>query len=76
MNLWDAPFRKPLRVIALEAFGDETRLVLVQLGIDPGEVIEKIHSAPLNDPVSLRLGEHVFTLRQEACRKIQVEVVA
>ena len=75
MNLWDAPFRKPLRVLSLSAFGEEIRLVLVQLGIDPGEVIEKIHSAPLKDPVSLRIGEQVFTLRSETCRNILVELV-
>jgi Fe2+ transport system protein FeoA len=79
MTLWDAPFRKRLRILDLSGFGgseDEIRLVLTQLGVDEGETIEKIHAAPLRDPVSLRIGEQVFTLRAELCRKIRVEALA
>lgn len=75
MTLWDAPFRKPLRVLELAGFGEEVRLVLLQLGIDAGETIEKVHSAPLGEPVSLRIGEHLFTLRRDVCRQIQVEAL-
>lgn len=75
MTLWDAPFRKPLRVLDLSGFEDDIRLVLTQLGIDSGETIEKVHAAPLRDPVSLRIGEQLFTLRSEVCRKIVVEPV-
>lgn len=78
MSLWEAPFRRSLRILDLSGFGaaeDELRLVLTQLGVDVGEVIEKLHSAPLRDPVSLRIGEQVFTLRGEVCRKILVEAL-
>jgi Fe2+ transport system protein FeoA len=75
LNLWDAPFRKPLRILDL-AFGadaeSEARLVLAQLGVDVGEIVEKLHAAPLADPVSLKIGEQVFTLRREICRKVEV----
>jgi len=74
VNLWDAPFRKPLRVLELSGFGDEVLLVLVQLGIDVGETIEKVHAAPLRDPVSLRIGDQLFTLRSEICRLVRVEL--
>jgi Fe2+ transport system protein FeoA len=76
VNLWEAPFRRPLRILDLSGLGKadcELRLVLTQLGIDKGEMIEKLHAAPLRDPVSLRIGEQVFTLRSEICRKIEVE---
>jgi Fe2+ transport system protein FeoA len=75
LTLWDAPFRRPLRVLELVGFGDEVRLVLLQLGIDAGETIEKVHSAPLGEPVSLRIGEQLFTLRRDVCRQIQVEAL-
>lgn len=75
MTLWDAPFRRPLRVLELRGFGEEVRLVLLQLGIDSGETIEKVHSAPLGEPVSLRIGEQLFTLRRDVCRQILVETV-
>ena len=73
MTLWDAPFRIPLRVLDLTGFAEEVRLVLLQLGLDRGETIVKVHAAPLGDPVSLRIGEQLFTLRSEVCRKILVE---
>lgn len=79
MNLWEAPFRRKLRILDLSGFDaaeDEIRLVLNQLGVDDGEVVEKLHRAPLGDPVSLRIGEQVFTLRADVCRKIRVEAIA
>ncbi len=74
MNLWDAPFRKILRVQDLNALEVDTQQVLTHLGLDAGEIVEKMHIAPLGDPVSLRIGQHLFTLRSEVCRKIQVEI--
>ena len=78
VTLWEAPFRQRLRILDLSGFGaeeDEIRLVLTQLGVDAGETIEKVHAAPLGDPIGLLIGEHVFTLRTELCRKILVEAV-
>jgi Fe2+ transport system protein FeoA len=74
VTLWTAPFKKQLRVLDLSGFGEEVRSVLVQLGVDTGETIEKVHQAPLRDPVSLRIGEQLFTLRSEVCRLIKVEL--
>jgi Fe2+ transport system protein FeoA len=72
LTLWDAPFQKPVRILDFVGLEMEVRLVLQQLGIDLGETIEKVHSAPLGDPVGLRIGEQVFTLRSDLCRKILV----
>lgn len=73
VNLWDAPFGKPLRVKEISALNDEVRLVLNQLGLDRGEAVQKKHLAPLGDPVTLQIGSQLFTLRSEICRHIQVE---
>jgi Fe2+ transport system protein FeoA len=62
-----------LRILDLQGLGEEVRLVLTQLGLDPGETVEKMHLAPLRDPVSLRIGEQLFTLRAELCKNILVE---
>lgn len=74
MNLWEAPFGRPLRVKNITGLSDEVRLVLNQLGLDQGETVEKKHVAPLGDPVSLLIGSQLFSLRAEVCRHIQVEV--
>lgn len=74
MTLWDAPFARPLQILSLKGLSEEVRLVLSQLGVDAGETIEKRHLAPLGDPLSLRIGSQVFTLRADLCRLIEVEV--
>jgi Fe2+ transport system protein FeoA len=58
----------------LSNLAEEARLVLLQLGIEPGEALEKMHVAPLGDPFTVRIGEQLFTLRKEVCRLIDVEV--
>ncbi len=72
MNLWDAPFSTRLEVLSYSDLPDDARQVLSHLGLDIGETIEKVHKAPLGDPLSVRIGEQLFTLRSEVCRKIQV----
>lgn len=74
MNLLQAPFRRALRVCAVPTLAEDVRLVLLQLGIDLGEQIEKVHTAPLGDPISVRIGHQLFTLRKEICRQIEVEL--
>ena len=74
VTLWDAPFEKALRVRNLERLAPEVRLVLTQLGLDHGETVEKRHSAPLGDPITLRIGAQLFTLRKDVCRRIEVEL--
>ena len=73
MNLIDAPFQKMLKIQTLAIPSEEVRLVLLQLGLDDGEIIKKLHIAPLGDPLSILVGEQVFSLRKEICACIQVE---
>jgi Fe2+ transport system protein FeoA len=75
MTLLEAPFRKKLLVRDMPGLPEEVRLVLVQLGLDRGETIEKIRLAPLGDPVSLQIGQQLFTLRKEICVQILVDVL-
>lgn len=73
MNLWSAPFKTPLKILGMDSLSTDVRLILIQLGLDHDEVIQKLHAAPLGDPVSLKIGNQVFTLRSEVCKKIDVE---
>ena len=75
MQLWDAPFHVPLRVARIRELDSDTCLVLTQLGLDPQELVEKVHVAPLGDPVMIRIGSQLFTLRREICEKIDVEAI-
>lgn len=74
MNLWNAPFKTPLKIIRINGLSSDVQLVLMQLGLDSEEEVQKLHSAPLGDPVSLKIGSQVFTLRSEICQQIEVGV--
>lgn len=72
MTLEQAPFRVPLEVCSF-ALPEDARLLLCQMGLDAGERIQKVHEAPLGDPVALQIGDQLFTLRKEICRRIRVK---
>ncbi|RZA08778.1 MAG: ferrous iron transport protein A [Proteobacteria bacterium] len=74
VTLWEAPFAKNLRVRNLDGLAPEVRVVLTQLGLDHGETVEKRHAAPLGDPITLRIGSQLFTLRKNICQFIEVEL--
>ncbi|MBK1691700.1 ferrous iron transport protein A [Ectothiorhodospira mobilis] len=46
---------------------------LLDLGILPGTCIAMVRSAPLNDPVEIRVGAVSVTLRRHEARTIEVE---
>ncbi len=74
MNLLEAPFLKNLRVLSLDRIPEESRIILEQMGIFFGEEIEKLHIAPLGDPVAVRIGEQAFSLRKNICENLLVEL--
>lgn len=75
MDLWQAPFQEKLRVVSLEKLPEEERLILIQLGVDAGELLTKVQSTPLQEPVCIQIGEQIFAFRKSLCRGIGVEVV-
>lgn len=72
MNLANAPFHRKLRITTVATECADTRLVLRQMGIAVGEIVEKLHVAPLGDPVTFRIGGQRFSLRGETCAEIAV----
>ena len=75
MNLAEAPLNTILRIAAVDAGSVDVDLVLRQMGIFVGESVEKLHVAPLGDPLTLRIGGQRFSLRMEISRAIRVEKV-
>lgn len=72
MTLLDAPFLQNLRVISIQ-IEEGASLVLRQMGISVGKSLEKVHAAPLGDPLAVRVGGQRFSLRKEICARIHVE---
>ncbi len=72
LSLWQAPFAKSLRICTLE-LPEETQRILLQMGLEAGETVKKMHAAPLGEPVSILIGSQQFALRKNLCQKIFVE---
>ncbi len=71
MTLLDAPFSRSLRVTSIR-LEEGASLILRQMGVSVGRLIEKVHEAPLGDPLAFRIGGQRFSLRKEICLGIEV----
>jgi ferrous iron transport protein A len=60
------------RVVALEGAGDASRR-LMDLGLVRGTTVEVIRTAPLGDPLEVRLRGFMLTLRRTEAENITVE---
>jgi Fe2+ transport system protein FeoA len=72
LSLWQAPFTKPLRICVVE-LPEETQRILLQMGLEAGEIVQKMHAAPLGEPISVLIGSQQFALRKNLCQQIFVE---
>ena len=72
VSLWQAPSGVSLQVKEFGNLSEDARLVLQQLGLVPGENIEKLHIAPFGDPLAIRIDGHRYTLRKEVSEQILV----
>lgn len=75
VSLSKAPLGQKLLVKSLGHSDPHIRLVLIQMGLGEGEILEKVHVAPLHDPFSIRIGSQMFTLRNEIGNEVIVEVL-
>lgn len=49
---------------------------LLDLGFVPGSLVDVIRSAPLKDPIQLKVGNDHISIRREEAAQIEVEPVA
>lgn len=69
-----APEGQRLEVLEID-LPIEVRTMLSHLGLEVGEVIERIATMPLGDPIALCMGGQVFSLRKEVCEKMKVKIL-
>lgn len=71
MTLDTTPFGTPARVVSVK--GDGTiALRLMQMGIVPGVSVRIVKSAPLGDPIQIRVRDFDLALRRLEARTITV----
>ena len=71
MTLDTTPFGKQARVVSITGDG-AVALRLMQMGVVPGVAISVVKSAPLGDPIQIRVRDYDLALRRAEARTITV----
>jgi Fe2+ transport system protein FeoA len=71
VTLDTAPFGAPTRVVSV-AGNDAVALRLMQMGMVPGAPVSVVKSAPLGDPIQVRIRDYDLALRRTEARTITV----
>lgn len=75
MNLQKSAIGGRYRVLNIDAAQPELQSRLYALGIFPGTAIEVLRRAPLGDPLQLKMGNSLVSIRQHEAQAIQVEAI-
>jgi len=74
MTLKDAEIGSTVRIDSIAESSIKQRLMT--MGLIPGTRIEVLRSAPLGDPIAIRLRAYNLALRKDDAEKIEVSKVA
>jgi len=74
MTLKDAEIGSTVRIDSIAESSIKQRLMT--MGLIPGTRIEVLRSAPLGDPIAIRLRAYNLALRKDDAEKIEVSQVA
>lgn len=75
-RLWDLAPGERARVVGLAAGASAYRAKLLAMGLLPGTVIELVRSAPLGDPMELRVRGYGLSLRRAEAAVLELEDLA
>lgn len=73
MTLDTTPFGKQARVVSVTGDG-AVALRLMQMGVVPGVAVSVVKSAPLGDPIQIRVRDYDLALRRAEARTITVAI--
>ena len=74
MTLKDAAIGSTVRIDSIAESSIKQRLMT--MGLIPGTRVEILRSAPLGDPIAIRLRAYNLALRKDDAKKIEVSNVA
>ena len=72
LALHDLPQRHLAEVTDLETLDEDARCRLLSLGIYPGVKIEVLRTAPMGDPMQVRSGSTLISIRRREAQLIEV----
>lgn len=71
MTLDTAPFGALTRVVSVEG-EDAVALRLMQMGVVPGASVSVVRSAPLGDPIQVRIRDYDLAMRRTEAQTVTV----
>ena len=74
MNLSDVRKGKKAKIISISNQGGVTRR-MVEMGVTRGSIVEITGTAPLGDPIDVKVKGYQLSLRKEEARSITVEPI-
>ena len=67
---------KPGMIVRIDSVGEsELKQRLMTMGLIPGTRVEVLNSAPLGDPIAIRLRSYNLAMRRDAAAHIEVSQV-
>lgn len=76
MTLADVAPAGSCRVISAAEEQQDFQSRLYALGLFPGAQVEVLHVAPLGDPLQIRVGRTLLSIRKMEARMVTVEVLS
>lgn len=76
LSLSKLPFKQLAQVSQVNSENSEVQCRLLTLGIYPGVRIEVLRKAPLGDPLQVRSGTTLMSIRLHEAEGIEVELVS
>jgi len=74
MDLSNVEKGKKAKIISISNQGGVTRR-MVEMGVTRGSVVEVTGTAPLGDPIDVKVKGYQLSLRKEEARSITVELI-
>ena len=74
-NLSQLVFNQKARVTSVQSKSSEVQCRLLTLGLYPGVDIEVLRRAPMGDPLQVRAGTTLLSIRQHEADGIEVELL-
>ncbi len=74
MTLADVPLAGRCRIIGTAEEDRDFQSRLYALGLYPGVVADVLHLAPFGDPLQVRVGQTLLSIRKREAKLVMVEV--
>ena len=66
---------KSQKALIISIHTNNVPLKLIEMGCLPGNVVEVLQIAPLNDPLYIKVNDSFLSIRKDLAKEIEVELI-